>query len=215
VPAGDAPQGVCYNPIDNRVYCTNYSSNNVTVIDCTADTAVATVPVCTGPWPILHSPVNNKVYVAGYSSDSVTVIDGATNAVLATIGVGDGPSDMCCNPQQNRVYTADYRGWTISVLHDSIPSGVEEGVELQASSSKPGPTIVRGVLMLPRDMTETAEVSDRVPRPVLLDAAGRKVLDLHPGANDVSRLAPGVYFIHQASGVMGDASSTTRVVITD
>jgi hypothetical protein len=32
-------------------------------------------------------------------------------------------------------------------------------------------------------------------RGALLDIAGRKVLDLHPGPNDVSRLAPGVYFL--------------------
>jgi|GEM_PF-3140138 hypothetical protein len=44
-------------------------------------------------------------------------------------------------------------------------------------------------------MTETAGVSDRVPRRVLLDASGRKVLDLTPGPNDASRLAPGVYFV--------------------
>jgi len=29
----------------------------------------------------------------------------------------------------------------------------------------------------------------------LFDAAGRKVLDLHPGANDLCEVLPGVYFI--------------------
>jgi len=32
---------------------------------------------------------------------------------------------------------------------------------------------------------------------VLLDAAGRKVLELQAGPNDVRRLAPGVYFVRQ------------------
>jgi len=49
--------------------------------------------------------------------------------------------------------------------------------------------------------------SDRVPRPSLLDAAGRKVLDLKPGANDVRRLAPGVYF------VLTEASAVAKVVL--
>jgi len=31
------------------------------------------------------------------------------------------------------------------------------------------------------------------------DAAGRKVLDLHAGPTDVSRLAPGVYFVRAVS----------------
>ena len=32
---------------------------------------------------------------------------------------------------------------------------------------------------------------------VLLDAAGRKVMELQAGPNDVRRLAPGVYFVRQ------------------
>jgi hypothetical protein len=43
---------------------------------------------------------------------------------------------------------------------------------------------------------------------LLLDAAGRRVLALQPGANDVSQLAPGVYFVRagSASGkvIIGD-----------
>ena len=52
-------------------------------------------------------------------------------------------------------------------------------------------------------------------RAELLDAIGRKVLDLKPGPNDVSHLPPGVYFLRPASGVKHDASSVlTKVVIT-
>jgi hypothetical protein len=75
-------------------------------------------------------------------------------------------------------------------------------------------TIVRGVLMLPRDMTQTSVIWDRVPRPraALIDAAGRKVLSLLPGKNDVSRLAPGVYFARRATGEGRVANS--KVVVT-
>jgi hypothetical protein len=70
-------------------------------------------------------------------------------------------------------------------------------------------TIVRGVLFLPGDMPEIRPgILDRVPRPILLDITGRKVLDLQPGANDVRRLPAGVYFVRQAA-----ASRTTKVVI--
>jgi hypothetical protein len=64
-----------------------------------------------------------------------------------------------------------------------------------SSSTTYGPSLTRGVLLLPQDMTETAGTSGRVPRPSLLDAAGRKILGLTPGANDVRSLAPGVYFV--------------------
>ena len=77
----------------------------------------------------------------------------------------------------------------------------------------PTATIARGVLYLDaghvRDMTEIRPgISDRVPnQPALLDAAGRIVMNLHPGANDVRHLAPGVYFVRQTSDV-------ARVILT-
>ncbi len=53
----------------------------------------------------------------------------------------------------------------------------------------PFATIVRGVLFI------EARGEKREARSELLDMGGRNVLDLVPGANDVRRLAPGVYFI--------------------
>ena len=82
-----------------------------------------------------------------------------------------------------------------------VPSGtgVKESHELQTTSLKLGPTVVRGVLFVPRDMTDSRfGESDRVARPVLLDASGRRMMELVPGANDVRRFGPGVYFIKAA-----------------
>ncbi|MFO7639399.1 MAG: CRTAC1 family protein [bacterium] len=80
-------------------------------------------------------------------------------------------------------------------------------------------TIVRGVLFLPRDPGAGHNPilpgeSGLCPKPALLDISGRKVMDLQPGENDVSRLSPGVYFVSPASGVIRGASGAHRVVIT-
>jgi len=92
--------------------------------------------------------------------------------------------------------------------------GIEEDVARPVVRTKMR-TIVRGVLFLPRDMTEIRSgISGRATRPVLIDVNGRKVMDLHPGANDVRALAPGVYFVRQASGMARDASSVIKVVVT-
>ena len=92
--------------------------------------------------------------------------------------------------------------------------GVEGRCKPRASSAKPGVTVVRGVLWMPRDMTKSSDDSDRVPRHVLLDISGRKVLDLLPGPNDVRHVAPGVCFVRSASGVEREASAVTKVVLT-
>jgi len=48
----------------------------------------------------------------------------------------------------------------------------------------------------------------------LLDISGRKVMDLRPGANDVSRLAPGVYFVRAVSRELS-AMGSQKVVLTE
>jgi YVTN family beta-propeller protein len=131
---------------------------------------------------------NDKVYCANALSADVTVIDAATDFALSTIDVGASPLDLAWNPVQNRVYVANFEGSSISVLRDSA-SGVEESFKPQAPSRKSTPTVVRGVLLLPQATSLKPQASS------LMDAAGRKVLNLWPGANDVGRLSPGVYFV--------------------
>jgi hypothetical protein len=49
---------------------------------------------------------------------------------------------------------------------------------------------------------------------VLLDVSGGKVLDLKPGANDVSRLAAGVYFIKGPETEDGRPGAMRKVILT-
>jgi hypothetical protein len=49
----------------------------------------------------------------------------------------------------------------------------------------------------------------------LLDISGRKVLDLRHGANDISRLAPGVYFVRSGPSAVSRApAAVTKIVVT-
>jgi hypothetical protein len=64
-----------------------------------------------------------------------------------------------------------------------------ESPESQVLRRKFAPTVVRGVLLLPQSASSSPSAS------CLLDIAGRNVLDLHTGPNDVRALAPGVYFV--------------------
>jgi carboxypeptidase D len=65
------------------------------------------------------------------------------------------------------------------------------------------PTVIRGVLHLPPAAGNPQSAG------VLFDASGRAVLELRPGPNDVSRLAPGVYFARVAA----PGGAATRVVL--
>ena len=178
----------------------------MTVIDGAADTAIAAVAAGDYPRALCYNPTNNKVYCANRSSSNVTVIDGRTNGVITTIPVGRHPIDFCHNPAQNRVYVANYDGSSISVLRDSA-GGIEENFKPQAASSRPAPTVIRGVLFLPESSSLRPQAAS------LMDATGRKVMDLEPGANDVRALAPGVYFIREEPQASGRRSEPVRKVV--
>jgi len=112
-------------------------------------------------------------------------------------GISEGVAHGCTAPESLRP----------CLLVDYLPSGIEESPRPRASSPKPAPTIVRGALFLGGDCPRTGTV----PKAVLLDIGGRRVLTLLQGPNDVSRLAPGVYFVH--STVDNRQSEMTKVVI--
>jgi len=84
--------------------------------------------------------------------------------------------------------------------------GVAESPKPQAASPRLGPTIIRGVLFLP------ANGDGRRASSELLDITGRKVQELVPGPNNVSRLAPGVYFVR--SETRSRQSEIAKVTVT-
>jgi hypothetical protein len=88
--------------------------------------------------------------------------------------------------------------------------GVQEPSNGEVRRMNRLPTVVRGVLEL-----EVGSRQHTAYRAELLDISGRKVLDLRPGPNDVSRLAPGVYFIlGEGSRGQGLAGSSRKVIVT-
>ena len=78
VAVGTYPWPLAVNPVTNKIYVANFSTNNVTVIDG-ATNGTTPVAVGTNPQAVAVNPVTNKIYVANRDNGSVTVIDGATN----------------------------------------------------------------------------------------------------------------------------------------
>jgi hypothetical protein len=95
------------------------------------------------------------------------------------------------------VKDAEARPLALKVLTDlGEPYGIAESRQLTAYSSRPIPTVVRNILFLPPS-------SFRIHPSSLLDISGRRVRTLHSGANDLSRLPPGVYFIRAGQSTIG------------
>ncbi len=139
-----------------------------------------------------------------------------------TIEVGSGSIEWCditTDALSQPVIAYCTSDGSIYVAHGVDVAGLggePRGWAVHARQSKA--TIVRGVLFL-------TKISSRKPQATsLLDISGQKVMDLHPGAIDISRLAPGVYFMVTLSptssppegervGVRGRVGSATKIVI--
>jgi hypothetical protein len=95
-----------------------------------------------------------------------------------------------------------------ALYYFGLLTGIEEGppsAEVRATNAA---TIVRGVLVL----GAVGSRQNMGYRAELLDISGRKVLDLKPGANDVNRLSPGVYFVREAGP---EAQAVRKIVLTE
>jgi YVTN family beta-propeller protein len=178
---------LCAVPFPDKIYVCDH---RVYVLDGSTNVLVDTIHVWGGA--MVCEMVRGKVYVVQMGHLQVVVLDGRADTLLTTIPLpAGGPGGICRNPTDGRVYVADCWGDSVYVLRDTMP-GIEETPSAKLRTPNAA-TIVRGVLWQGDRGQKTGD------RAELLDVSGRKVLDLRSGANDVSDLAPGVYFVRAGS----------------
>ena len=183
-------------------------------------------------------PANDTVYVestyavlaqcaelAGFGEESVAVVldIGGLQADTAWVGcLGGDTADVSFDGWQPAVPTGDYDCFCYTLLaSDARTSNDTFAFQLTVTTGSgvggsPPPagrevtfsaTVVSDVLRMGCGM-QNAEY-----RAMLLDAAGRAVMELNPGENPVAHLAPGVYFAVRPSAMSCEPPAVRRVVI--
>jgi len=143
------------------------------------------------------SPLGNSSGFLVY--DSVTVRYAATRREVPSGGkvvfMGFG-FEAANRPGSRPTFFTRVQLMKLILTWFGVPTGIEEHQTPTAGRQTPTATIVRGVLNL------QSAICNLKSEIVLLDASGRHVLDLRPGANDLSRLPAGVYFVraNEANG---------------
>ena len=157
-------------------------------------------------------PWSNRIYLIselGIAGSSLVVIDCNTDSVIVSGMLRGGMLyDIQLDPIRRRIFVTGDTD-KVFVLHDSGYAAVQETPNAEGRAMNVSPTIVRGVLSL------RGATSHKLQAASLLDIAGRKVLDLRLGANNVQGLAPGAYFVRsEPSAVSRQPSAVTKVVVT-
>jgi hypothetical protein len=215
-----------------NLYCSRVTPDGL-VLD------FAGIPVCRAPnaqfspevsasdtgflvyWEDWRSGDNPHIYRARVSSDGVVT----DSAVVVCQDGGQRYPATSMSSEGRRLLV--YQGWAGVVAGktydaDRIWGRLEDGAgialapEISSAIAPVASTIVRGVLYLPPSPSPlpTGEGSG-VREASLLDAAGRNVLSLRPGFNDVSRLSPGVYFLRsEPSAASRGPAAITKVIVT-
>ena len=94
---GSAPVSVTALPNGLSVYVANSISNDVSVVNASNFSVVATVPVGQNPVFIASEPTSTKVYTANNGGGTISIINTSNNTVTITMPAPQ--QDPNCNPQ--------------------------------------------------------------------------------------------------------------------
>ncbi|MEO0085030.1 MAG: hypothetical protein ABIK37_00175 [candidate division WOR-3 bacterium] len=125
--------------------------------------------------------------VDGRWSSPIDLTDTTGSREWPSVAAGGGAA-----PNEVHAVWTDYRDGNgeLYFISTSVLTSVEEDSPQSGPRISAPAIIARGVLSLQQGKSGSGF------KAVMLDAAGREVLRLRPGDNDVRRLASGVYFVH-------------------
>ena len=105
-------------PNTNRVFVTDSSGNQVSIVDITTNEIIETIPVGPNPRATAFNPNTNQLYVSNFGSNTITVIDTTTNTIIDTIVNGGSPFGIDIDIENNIIYVANSSG-DITVIDGS------------------------------------------------------------------------------------------------
>ena len=141
IPVGDYPEALCYNSLNNKVYCAcNGSTNDIVfVVDGATNLITARIDVGVDVYRSCYNPTANKVYCSDWFGNLVAVICGAGDTVINYVDARGWRGVMACDSAGNKVYCYGDSGnvAVISGAGDSVLSILPVGGESRSICCSP------------------------------------------------------------------------------
>lgn len=104
---GTRPTNVFFEPKGNRLFVTNQTTANITVLNAENGELIATVPTADGALGVNYDPAKDVIYVANRHGRQVSVIDGKTYKVIKNLDMGGLPNTVAINFKTGDVYVTN------------------------------------------------------------------------------------------------------------
>ena len=105
-----------YDTKNGFLYITNYSANNVAVIDTDTDTVTKVIPVARHPIELKVDSVNNKLLVISLAGNTITFISLDDQEVITETSSGNGPWGVDIDETDHRAYVTHRASNNIGIL---------------------------------------------------------------------------------------------------
>ena len=110
ISTGTNPTGLCYSPINNKIYVANITSGNVMCIEPSSNSVISTISASSGTYTCFYCPINRQIYVSNYYESKINVIEPLSNSITSTISLGTGANltEFAFSPSSEKLFVGDY-----------------------------------------------------------------------------------------------------------
>jgi YVTN family beta-propeller protein len=137
----NGPFDLAHDPVNGRMYVTNFFGDNITVVDTDTNTIVGS-PIPSGddgPRRIAYDPEHQRMYVTNRNdATTVSVISTIPNTLLTNIPIGARSEGIAYNPDNQKMYVADIDGTDTVTIIDTDTNTVDGTVSLPVGGNPQG-----------------------------------------------------------------------------
>ncbi|HEY3296495.1 MAG TPA: beta-propeller fold lactonase family protein [bacterium] len=115
-PEGDAPRFAAIAPDGSKAVCSNFLSNNLSIMNLSTQQTEAVVDAGDTPWEVAITPDSRYAVLCGFNTNSVQIVDLASDSVVADVPAGGRPAVVSISPNGDFAYVGNVLGNTVSVI---------------------------------------------------------------------------------------------------